>query len=900
MNTLKDLFKQITSGLITSMMITTMVLIPFPSNMSMSYAADETAEVDCEENVNEDGSAGVYKPGCDFNKALTKVNEDKYGGGVAGIIEQFIGAAFALAATSAVTFAYTPRSTTDCPSNKNPDITIRIMQLGSVAYLIGELQAKNEYTKASKLATDNRFAIQEKKDELVEDKKEAKKNKDGNNKQLEAYGTLMDIMDRQIDALDKKINMSMVAEAAYLTAMGTEIGLIMGHYATCEGSRVSVETADQVSGVLEFIGGAATESGACADVGAAVASNVVANTSCTSVTLGVSSADTAATLAEDAKEAGMIANIFNGLISAFTLGLSSFMTDFPTISAEMQAAVDAAKAAKGAGIATTCELSSDAAKISTETVCAAQASKTLVGAACASACVAAFPEIANLIVANMTAIQCCGADVIGKKANKTTPVPFPSIMDKKTDIYIPPVAEVVNNKTNYDFEKAIVINTLYRSYFDIVKRDTKSLPAKKVRQLAALDEMIHYLDRNFVDLVIKSDELKKLRVQLKGGEFNLNDALANSINSFQNSILNEASAGGFSELLGFGVKLMAMEMFLGENMRGLFLPKPRNRVVTFLTMSALNGAILSFTKKAQKKAESRRDIIRIEAQRFADSHALRSDIEDRDDDGSKGKQNLKKGKMTPAQLGLAGFKTCAKPKKGGEFVPTLCPNIARRKHFAPPSFKTGGNTGMSPLFGQAAGLVTDVAFGAASGETYTDPAGMNESLTNLDNMRNALKKKNAYLMKKFDKYEKRLKGKKGGKRSASLSSSANVMRKLFSGGGGNSITPSQLDSVGSDLSKLNIEKLKIEKNTNVGKKVSIPSFEMPKAQKFDFDLGDSDTDSYDDGSSSEVAGKAEEDLSDFQVNNGEINENSDVNIFKLISNRYLRSYPILLEEVHTK
>jgi hypothetical protein len=910
MNTLKDLFKQITSGLITSMMITTMVLIPFPSNMSMSYAADEATEVDesevvegevdCEENVNEDGSAGVYKPGCDFNKALTKVNEDKYGGGTAGIIEQFIGAAFALAAMSSVQFTHTPRSIADCPQNRNADITLRIMQLGSLAYLIGELQAKNEYSKASKLATDNKFAVKEKKDVLAEDKKEAKKNKEENNKQLEAYGALMDIMDHQISALEKKKNMVMVAEASYLTAMGIELSMTMGHISMCESTRAALLTPKaKALGIITSAASAAVATGVCADVGAILGAFVTQESTCLSSNQASAEAEVVLSEAKSAEESGMLANVFNGLVSSFTLGLSAFFVSAPPIPKDGEIGKDTAKAAINTTVQAGCKTAEESVLTGMGAVCISQAAKTVVAAACMGGCTLALPEAGLVVAGDLVPIMCCGANT-ALAPNADHALPFPSEVHKKIDIFISPIAAIVDN-SKHDFHKAVVMNTLYRTYFHIVNSNDKKGPQEKINQLASLDVMANYLDTNFDELIRNSQESQKLQELVQNmNDSNLKKILTSNMDSLKNSLLQDASANAFGDLLGFGVKLFAMQYFLGEHMRNTFLPKPLNRGATFLTMSVLNGAVLAFTGKAQKKAESRREIIQIEAQRFADSHALKSKIVGREDDGSKGKLNLKKGKMTPAQLGLAGFKTCAKPKKGGEFVPTLCPNIARRKHFAPPSFKTGGDTGMSPLFGQAAGLVTDVAFGAASGETYTDPAGMNESLTNLDNMRNALKKKNAYLIKKFDKYEKTLKGKKGAKRSASLSSSANVMRKLFSGGGGNSITPSQLDSVGRDLSKLNIEKLKDVNKANVGRAASVPSFKMPKAQKFDFDLGDSDIDSYDDGTSSKVAAKGEEDLSNFQVNNGEINENSDVNIFKLISNRYLRSYPILLEEVHTK
>ncbi len=75
-----------------------------------------------------------------------------------------------------------------------------------------------------------------------------------------------------------------------------------------------------------------------------------------------------------------------------------------------------------------------------------------------------------------------------------------------------------------------------------------------------------------------------------------------------------------------------------------------------------------------------------------------------------------------------------------------------------------------------------------------------------------------------------------------------------------------------------------------------PKFNIPKSgnSDFDFDLGEEGGVAVEDGT--DAAAGTEESLNDFVVNSGEINENPDVNIFKLISNRYLISYPKLLNE----
>ena len=75
---------------------------------------------------------------------------------------------------------------------------------------------------------------------------------------------------------------------------------------------------------------------------------------------------------------------------------------------------------------------------------------------------------------------------------------------------------------------------------------------------------------------------------------------------------------------------------------------------------------------------------------------------------------------------------------------------------------------------------------------------------------------------------------------------------------------------------------------------SIPKFKIPKSEtpSFDFDLGD-DSNS---AESDTVNEGAEGDLADFQVNENDIIDKPEASLFQVISNRYLRSYPVLLEE----
>ena len=134
----KQFFKELITSLNCLMIALSLTLFTYPQGNAYAdeseYAQNVAAETgtDCEKDTeNENGSAGVYKPGCKFNDALGKIGEspDK---GIEGIIEQFIGIAFASVAVSSVIFTNTPRSLADCPSNHNAQLTLRMMQAGAL------------------------------------------------------------------------------------------------------------------------------------------------------------------------------------------------------------------------------------------------------------------------------------------------------------------------------------------------------------------------------------------------------------------------------------------------------------------------------------------------------------------------------------------------------------------------------------------------------------------------------------------------------------------------------------------------------------------------------------------------------------------------------------------------
>ena len=237
------LLKSTIAAFINSLIAMTLILAPIDyqggGQINSAYAADEKEEkqdvdIDCdtaEDRNSQEGNRGVYKAGCEFNDDMAKSKmKDHYGEGTMGMIEQFIGAVFAMIGITAIATP-TPNSIAACKGHLGAKVTFPIVAGGSLAYLIGEMQANAKFKEASKESVDHAFAA--KKTEEVnregtkeardESRKTAKKNREENLKQIKAYEALEKIYQAQVDGMSTKVKMATAAEIAYLAAEGVEL-----------------------------------------------------------------------------------------------------------------------------------------------------------------------------------------------------------------------------------------------------------------------------------------------------------------------------------------------------------------------------------------------------------------------------------------------------------------------------------------------------------------------------------------------------------------------------------------------------------------------------------------------------------------------------------------------------
>ena len=144
---MSQLIKILSIAITNSLICMSLILSPISYHGFNKVVAEdkEDKKDECERDPNKSYRDEVYKVGCDFQKDLAlKGKENYYPEGVAGYVEQFIGAVFALIGITAIYKPF-PKSLTDCPTHTAAAITLPIISAGSLSYLLGEVAANLEF-----------------------------------------------------------------------------------------------------------------------------------------------------------------------------------------------------------------------------------------------------------------------------------------------------------------------------------------------------------------------------------------------------------------------------------------------------------------------------------------------------------------------------------------------------------------------------------------------------------------------------------------------------------------------------------------------------------------------------------------------------------------------------------
>lgn len=902
---MKDVLKVLSLAFTQSIIMVVLIMSPIPAlNTNRAIAGSSEQKVKTESSCadeKEKGQPGIYKAGCDFNKDLAKTDlKDHYPEGVVGIVEQLVGAVFALVGITAFYTPY-PTSLVDCPTHLGAKVTFPIISAGSLAYLLGEVAANDEFRKGSKIAVDKNFEAKkdESYDRSIKDKDERNKARDeavekakDNSKQIAAYEALETIYSHQKEGLSKKIMLASAAEAAFLTAEGIELSDLTFHISSNEKSLIAVKE-NEVSLISSLKTIITSLSTPCPDLPITVGTYITALASQNFKNFSVGTSDAQLSVARSEKQILKVSSFLTTPIEGIN-GLTAGEHKEEIAEQQSKAAVNESKK--------TADKALRAAEISAIELAAGRCAQ---GLAVSTVYSALGPQI-PLLIENVAAIEtnraapllCGGVDAIFLP-DYDVDRSFLSALGVKTDNLEPladtPAGGFIKAKNRMFYVENILNNFYHRLLKDKLQKVKFESPKQELASYAAASEYADFLTKEALNKLKHTDIEKEFDKQFPGvNKSNVLDNFDNVLADIKNSFIKSAEAVEFMDLLMFGVKIGILYYFMANTIRNNAFPKPKNRAITWGIMSVVNGAIIAFDSKAKKEASDRLSTVREEKERFIASTGVKTGLVS-PTNSIGGELNINQGKLAASSASEPNIMACAVPN-GNTYAPAVCPTKLQPNTLSVP-LDQAKFIAKNRIIGSTAGLVTGVTKSAAQGEHYSDPKVFGAKIETLNQNKAALRSKVADLRKKFDELPSS-KGKDGkAPKRTSLADTNLRFKKLYTGNPSKTgITEAQASQL-SSLKVPDIEKLKKGDKGKVTKSgLQVPKFNLPNSKKsdFDFDVGDS-------GKAvkiedSDKVEKGEEDLANFQLDGEEINENENVDIFKLISNRYLLSYPKLLDE----
>lgn len=941
------------------------ILGPIPkieTSFGVAYANDNVSG--CDDNKNPDGSEGVYRPGCDFQKDLDKADikstAEAQDGGIKKALDQYIGIMFGVVMMSSLGHKFTKRSKIDCPMNKTANITLRTTQLGSLMYLLGEVRANLIFRKASKIAVDKNF--QAKKSENTGDKEQDAKNKEANDKQMQAYEALSEIYGEQVRGLEAKKVASILAEVAYLAALGIEVvsakkmktmckETYSGAWDTFKQTRnSSIETAINASKASETF-----HRGECSSASSPTCPTAE---SCLQEQQGLSKyKSTESSIEKETKNLGKaqakedkgkgfsifkkLAALWNGGREATESGseaeikaVSSQVDEVPSEKVEKsklgevaqkrldfeekakQSGDSAAQAGRACRTNSTTTSSLQMIESTTDLPIYCCGSNYAGGAAdsedTGSNPIEKFEEVnaqvrdeqllklTENIEKKLTEAFQSGSDVSDLSSdypNVRTIVPYPSIMDIKQDIYWKKSGGLkglivddynILRELNYSLMQKIAMELIYK------KLDPKK-PEEAIKVIAQTSRSIDFLVEEQLEQIKKSDIIQRFDFEKADPDTLLSD-FAKQLASLRQLVIKDVHAGSdiWKELLNIGVKMVVLQIFLKKFIRKM-LVTPKKRMWMWGIMSAINAAMIKFHSDALDEANKRLQVVNSEADRFASSRAKKTVLAGRTSGaGSSARLSLSRYNPLPPEIFERDNIGCAAPKENGGYAPAVCSQARSNERMnVEKELSPAQRAALGPQFNSTLGQLTRTARALADGGRSANGEIISGNLQSIDRNRKALRDRVEKLAKSFDKANKAI-GKDGKLKRGRASVFANLRRAYKDYGRASQVSGSNGIFAGTGNISSGSEKDK-EKSAALlaATRSSLSGSGSSRRKGLNLSFDDEDDE---DSSGFDLDSGETNELSDFVVENEDINSDKDKNIFKLISHRYLLNYPVLLEE----
>lgn len=367
------------------------------------------------------------------------------------------------------------------------------------------------------------------------------------------------------------------------------------------------------------------------------------------------------------------------------------------------------------------------------------------------------------------------------------------------------------------------------------------------------------------------------------------------------NMLASELGGPWAEVLNVGSKYLMLKGILNMlGMTELFL-KPKSRSLTWAALLVLAAAIIVFDTKALEKVENHIAVVKAEKNRYLNSAAARTGLNA--DNKVNGNQSVKLEKYDPraSQTANMNVKACV-VAKGNALAPGMCPSVIPKQRVSLPELSKRLSGRISADHLKNISMTTDALYGASNGSDMGAASLSDSKMDEINKTKNALKRLTASLRKEMEEDDKASAKRRGVK--VNLGGGAGSFKKVFGssvgGPSGGALSSGTLGAsynpkTGNSAFSSSAYKKNLKKKTGSS---SSTAKGTTGGSDLDLDFGDDDMSSANGGvvSSSASKKKHSQDLRDYEVGMNDINQRKEVPIWKIISNRYILSYPKILEE----
>jgi len=357
----------------------------------------------------------------------------------------------------------------------------------------------------------------------------------------------------------------------------------------------------------------------------------------------------------------------------------------------------------------------------------------------------------------------------------------------------------------------------------------------------------------------------------------------------------------WTEVLNIGSSIMAAQGLIGGFAKRWALVKPIGRTVTWTIMTTVLAFVNKWDKDALKEMKKRIKAVKKERKKWVTSSARSNNVKAGDYSTNYSASNYQSNK---GGSNAAFIKQCATPSGSG-FKPASCPQKTTSSAFDPGKMDPIAKKLMTPDHIKGLSTISSLSSRTANGN-LDEGALSGSNLSELERMNNAIMAHNKKLQDTYDKVDKRI-AKRNKAKASSLARVLASARNAMGIGPNGSIEGSAAGAFGgggvANISGGDDEKSDdgIVTPSSSGKTASAGGGGTAAAPSFDLDLLGDDglggTEIEDEnGVDGKVSERAEENLGDFELNHDDISKKKEVSIFKILSNRYILSYPKVLEE----